>query len=266
MSEMNITGKVSDSPSISFAEPASQADVRLSGISTLKGIFFEPGRTFESLRQRPRFLLVVMVIAVATSLSTLLVYQRLGLENIMRAQIEKSAPQLSEEERAALIEKQTGPVVKAIIIIAPAFTVPIFFAIGGALYLLGVMALGKTINYKQALSVWTYSSFPPVIMMMLANTAFLFLQAPEHIDLVNLSGGFIKANLGVLTSAASHPVLSTALSAIDLFAIYGIVLAVVGLRKVALLSTRGATAIAGCIWVIVALGRVALAAITNTAA
>jgi len=247
------------------AAPAVSEDKPPSAIGSLSGIFFEPARVFESFRQQPRFLLAACIIAVALSFTTALIYQRLGVDNILRAQLERSATNISAEQKEKIIEVQTRPAMKAIGYISPIVSVTFVFAAGGALYLLGVLAVGGSISYRQALSVWVYSTFPAEILALLTNVVVLFLRSPSDIDLARAGTGLAHANLGVLFDAAAHPVLTTAASSIDVFAIYGVVLAIVGLHKVARISPAKASAIAGLIWVISCIARIGVAALSNAA-
>lgn len=246
----------------SLAGPAAAGDKPASALGSLSGIFFEPGRIFESFRQQPRFLLAACLIALALSFSTALIYQRLGFENILRTQLERSA-NITPEQKERIVEMQTKPAIRAIGFISPIVSLTIVFAAGGALYLLGVLAMGVTIGYRQALSVWIYSSLPPAVLTAFANIAILFLKSPNDIDLARSARGLVHANLGVFVDAAAHPVLTTAVSSIDLFAIYGLLLAVFGLHKVARISPAKATAIAGSIWLIGAVVQIGVSALSN---
>ncbi|HEY0077608.1 MAG TPA: Yip1 family protein [Pyrinomonadaceae bacterium] len=260
MSDMNTphapapsTSTPSDAPLMSTPE-------------TLSGIFFEPGRTFDALRWRPRFLIAAIIIIVAASAYTFLLYQRVGFEQMVRQVIENS-PRTSEmpaEQREQMIAMQTGTVFKALAYVSPLIGVAIFLAVGAALYLLGAMAMGKGISYKQALSVYVYSSLPPAVLIMIANILLLFLKSPESLDPESAQRGLVHANLGILVDGAAHPVLATALGAFDIFAFYGLFLAAIGLRKVARLSSGSAWGIVLAIWFLGVLIRLALAAFSGS--
>ncbi len=247
------------------AAPAVSDDKAPSAIGSLSGIFFEPARVFESFRQQPRFLLAACFIVVTLSFTSALIYQRLGVDNILRAQLERSGTNITPEQKEQIIEMQTKPVMKAIGYISPIINLTIVFAGGGALYLLGVLAFGGSIGYRQALSVWVYSSFPPEILALFGNIVVLFLKSPDDIDLARAGTGLVHANLGVFVDSAAHPILTTAVSSIDVFAIYGLVLAIIGLHKVARISPAKATAIAGSIWVISCVVRIGMSALSNAA-
>ena len=57
---------------------------------TLTGIFFEPSRTFEALRVRPRFLVAGLIVLILTCLVTAVMFARVDMAQFIRDQIEKS--------------------------------------------------------------------------------------------------------------------------------------------------------------------------------
>ncbi len=123
------------------------------------------------------------------------------------------------------------------------YAVPVFifisFLIGGLLYWLGAKAFGGTGTFTQNMSVWVYSGFPPVVISMIANFIVLALKSADDIDLAASQRGVIHANLGFLIGK-EMPVLSTLLSTFDVFAIWGWILAAIGLTAVNRISKGSA--------------------------
>lgn len=232
----------------------------LSLADTLTGIFFEPGRVFESFRPRPRFLVALVITIAAVMVFQILFTQRLGYENIVRSRIESSMPDTDPAQREEIIAQQSGSVGKAISYLVPLFGITIVFLIGGGLYLLGTLAMGKTVNFKQALAVWTYSSLPPTLLVMLANIILLLIKAPEDIDIATSGRGLVRASPGILVDGAASPVLATALGSLDLFAIYGLILAALGLRKVARLSSGASWTVVIVVYLVGVLIKLGMAA------
>jgi hypothetical protein len=233
---------------------------------TLTGIFFEPGRVFESFRERPRFLVAAIISTIAIFAFTTIFFQKVGFERLITEAVESSprADQMTAEQKEQSIRIQTGPVVKAIYYASPLIAVAIIIAGGAALYLLGSMLMGKKLGYKQSLAVWTYSGMPPILIAMLLNIVLLFIKSPDDYDIVRASRrGLVQANLGVLVDLKASPVLGSLLSSFDLIQFYGLFLAALGLRKVAKMSSGSAWAIVLTIWSIGVIVRVALAAITG---
>lgn len=240
----------------------------ISTTETLSGIFFEPGRVFESFRERPRFIVAAIIIAITFVLFTLLFFQRVGYERAIREAVESSprADRLSPEQKEQQIQLQSGPMFKAIYTASPILVTAIIIAGGGALYLLGVVLIGKTLSYKQAVAIWTYSSLPPVVIAKVLDMILIFIRSPDDYDIVQAwRRGLVLANLGFLVDPKASPVLGTILGSFDLFAFYGLFLATLGLRKVARLSSGAAWSIVMAIWIIGIVLRVVLAILTGGA-
>lgn len=94
-----------------------------------------------------------------------------------------------------------------------------------------------------ALSVWIYSSIPPAVVGMVANMIVLIFKSVDEIDLTASQRGLIHANPGLFLDGKAMPVLTTIVSTIDLFAIWGWVLAAIGLRITNKLTSGSAWAV-----------------------
>jgi hypothetical protein len=211
--------------------------------ATLSGIFFEPGRTFDALRKRPRFLIVGIILIFLTALVDVALFTRVDMGQYIREKIEQSSQSQSQTEEQKEIGVKFGKIIGAV---APPLSVPIVFAAGAALYLLGVMAFGGTISYKRSLSVWAYSSLPPSVIGVIVALLVLFLKAADTIDPEHL----LVTNPGAFTNAHDAPVLTALLSQFDLIRFYGMFLAAIGLRKVAKISSGSAWGIVLGYWLI----------------
>jgi hypothetical protein len=232
--------------------PATGAE--MSTAETLTGIFFEPSRTFEALRARPRFLVAGLILLALAVIVTVLLYTRVDMGQYIRERMERSprAAQLSEEQKDMQVKmgKNFGAV-------AIPLSVPIIIAGGAALYLLGVMAFGGSITYKKSLAVWAYSSIPPSVLGALIAILVLFLKSRDSIDPEHM----VATNPAVLLGDDASPILVAFLGQFDLLRFYGIFLAAVGLRKVGKLSSSQAWGIVITLWLIGALLRVGSAAL-----
>src|SRR5215813_6702725 len=162
----------------SMSAPTAPTGPEMSTAETLTGVFFEPSRTFEALRARPRFLVVSIILLVLAIVVTGALYARVDMGAFIRERIERSpnAAQISEAQKDTQVK-----VGKTIGMILIPLSVPIAIAIGAALYLLLVMAFGGAISYKQSLSVWAYSWLPPSLLGAVIGLLVLFLKAPETI-------------------------------------------------------------------------------------
>jgi Yip1 domain len=252
--------------SIAAASVGNSADsgAVMSTAETLGNIFFDPGSTFESLRIKPKFLVAGVLTIIFTTAVVAMFFNKINFAEFMREQIENgpNSAQMSDDQKAKAVQLWAGPIGKSVIYVSPVIGSVVVFAAGAGLYLLAVLAMGGSMNYKQALSVWIYSSFPPVVLGSLIGMVVLLIKSADSIDPKHPES-IAQTNLGILLDPASSPVLYALLSSIDLFQIFGLVLAAIGLRKIAKLSSGTAWTVVLGLFLIRVLGRVGWAAITG---
>jgi hypothetical protein len=237
-------------PSRLNPQPEPPGGPEMSTAQTLTSIFLEPGETFKALRVRPRFLIAGLITVVIFMAYYTTFVWRVGSETIVRAQIQSRTPDASPEQIDQALRIQNSPIVKVITYAVFPVMFAIIFAAGAGLYLLGTTLMGKSMTFKQALSVWVYSSYPPTVVYALVNILVLFLKSPDDIDPTALNSGVARANLSLLLDPKTQPVLSTILGSFDLIAFYGLFLAALGLRTMAKLSSGSAWAIVLTIWLV----------------
>lgn len=236
---------------------------------TLTGIFFEPGRTFEALRARPRFLVAALICIIAITGSYALYMTRVGYDNVIDAETSlarKKDPNANEEQLQQGVRIQKMPVVKAIRMTVIVFVMPFFIAALAGIYLLGVNLMGGEIGYKKALAVWAYANLPPILITTVLNIVLLFVSPPDgDADIVRGENGLVHANPGILVDATAHPVLSALLSSFDLITFYGLFLTALGLRKLGRLKSGSAWTIVIALWGLVLLVRLFMAVVFGRA-
>ena len=226
----------------------------MSTAETLTGIFFEPSRTFEALRTRPRFLVAGLILLALACIVTAILYTRVDMGQYIRDRIDRSpnAAQITEQQKEMQVK-----IGKSFGAAAIPLAVPIIIAGGAALYLLLTMAFGGSINYKKSLAVWTYSSLPPSVLGAIIAILVLFLKSPDSIDPEHM----VATNPAALLSEDASKVLVAVLSQLDLLRFFGMFLAALGLRKVAKLSSGQAWGVVLTLFIIGALLRIGSAAI-----
>lgn len=224
---------------LSFIKPQDagpDAPPPLSAFDRITGIFYEPSRIFENLRFHPRWLAGFMVVALCAVIYQVAFVQRVTPEVIAAAPIDKAIEAgWIPAERAGEIREQTiegakSPISRAaspLNGIGVAFLITLFVS---GIYLLCVMIFGGRINFWQALSVAVYASVPPSVLQYLLSVVLLYLKAPEDLDPIKGQGGLVRADLGVLFSAAEHPYLYTAAGFIGILTLYRVWLLATGLR------------------------------------
>lgn len=216
---------------------------QMSEAATLGNIFIEPGRTFQDLRRKPRFILATLIIIVLTTAFSFLFANKIGEEGFRRfaqEQVEKNpqAASLPPEQKQKTVELNMT-IFSVIRYLLPVFII-FGLALGGLIYWLAIKATGGAANYWHAVSVYVYSSFAPGVVSMAANILILFLKSVDDIEIEAGQRGLIHANPGYFIDGKQSPVLATLLGTFDFFYIWGLILAAIGLQKVGKLSAASA--------------------------
>lgn len=218
---------------------------QMSEVSTITNIFFEPGRVFEDLKRKPRFILGSILVALLFTAYVFGLTSKVGETGIRRAVIEQleRSPQGSSMSQE---QKENAVSINLTIQKYTRFAMPVFvfisLLVGGLFYFLAAKAFGGNGGFLHGLSVWVYSSIPPTVIAMIANFLVLMLKSADDIDLTASQRGVIHANPGFLLNGKEMPVLTTIVSTLDVFMIWGWILAAIGLRITNRLSSGSAWA------------------------
>ncbi len=225
-----------------------QKEEPLSFLQKVTGIFFEPSRVFRNLREHPLWVGAFILMGLLSATYSYAFVQRITPERIVeqaRQQMESMGnfagpPERREEQLTRQLEAMKHPVTR----VASALNaVPVTFlliAVLAGLGLLGIVAFGGRMNFWQAVAVTTYAAVPIVVIQKVLGVIILYLKAPEDLH-VNLNRDTtLQDNLGILVSAADHPVLFVLLSVIGITSFYGVWLRAKGLHLGATKASSGA--------------------------
>ncbi len=223
---------------IEAPEPA-----QMSEMATILGIFFEPGKVFEDLRRKPRFIVGSLIIALLVTAYSFGLFYKVGdagMRTFAAEQLDKNprASGMTNEQREGAIDLQLK-ITSVIRYIMPVF-VFIFLLLGGLFYWLGGKAFGGNGGFLNNLSVWIYSSIPPSVIGMILNFVVLGLKSADDIDIGASQRGVIHASLAAVLDSKAMPVLATIVGTVDLFFIWGWILAAIGLRITNRISSSSA--------------------------
>ncbi|MFN0141188.1 MAG: Yip1 family protein [Pyrinomonadaceae bacterium] len=229
--------------------PAKKSDVseppQMSEIASVGNVFFEPGNVFDDMRRKPRFLIAGLIVLATISIFQVAFVEKIGYKEIVKSRIESSSStrDMDKAQKSQIVEQQGSDMIKYSTYAATPVVVALVFLIGGLLYWGMSSAMGGSGKFLGGLSVWVYSSLPPAIVFTLANLIVLFLKSTDDIDIANSQNGLVKANPSFFVDATANPVLAAVLGAVDLFAIWGWILAAIGLQRVFKLSSGAAWAV-----------------------
>jgi ABC-type multidrug transport system fused ATPase/permease subunit len=219
----------------------------LSEGSRIINTFIAPSKTFSDLRTRTSWWSWVapwLVLAIASTIFAYAVGQKVGFaragENVLQTRPKQydriqNMNAADRDKTMQAVENQTRigtyafPVIDLIILLIVAAV------------LLGSFTFGANaqVSYKTCLAIVVYASLPGVLRFLLATVTLFAGISPDSFNVQNP----VATNLGVLFSATDAPVLYTAGSFIDLFAIWTLVLTAIGFTCVSKVKRGTALAI-----------------------
>lgn len=101
-------------------------------------------------------------------------------------------------------------------------------------------------TFLRVLAATSYAYVAPNIVKALLMIVLAFLRSPGELDMKELveGRGLLTTSLAFLVSAKEHPVVAVILSNLDLFSIWWLVLAIIGMAAV---CRRGKTGVAAIV-------------------
>lgn len=222
------------------------------------GVFFSPGETFRDIARRPDILGPLLLLVVLGFITTALILPRFDFESMTAQQsatMKKQNPNLSDDdiERMTRIGKASATVMAWV---SPLLQLAWFALVAGVL-LLAFRMFGGEGTYKQAYSTTLYSWMPRVLQSIVMVIVVL---ARGTVDPMTMATT-VKSNPAFLVDMTEQPVLFALLSSFDVFAIWSLVLFVIGFSEVAKTSKGKAAAIVVSLWFVTIAIKIGFAAL-----
>lgn len=229
----------------------------------IAGVLFAPAETFRDIARRPDILMPLIILVVIGFVMAAVMAPRMDFEAAFREQIASQNNKMSDADidRTA---KMTGAIGKVMWYTAPVWGIILWLIIAGVL-LLAHRLFGGEGNFKQALSTVLYSWIPMTISSIV--TAIVALTRDE-IDMMSMQT-LVKSNPAFLVDMKEQPILFAALTSLDIFTIWTVILLVIGFSTLSRLSRMKSAVIVVSLWlvtVVVKLGFAALGAARAKAA
>jgi hypothetical protein len=228
--------------------------------SRLLGVFFEPGKTFADIAERPRWLVPLLIGILSSVLLIYLFNRHVGWESSLLRAMDNNrfVQQLPPDQRQIAFDRQLR--------LMPVFSyLGAFLGFPFTLLLAAGLAtgiirglLGTPIRFVQAFAAMAYAFLPRVIYAGLS-ISVMFLKNPDEFDLKN---AFASNPGAFMDPQKSSRFLYTVASQLDVFSIWVILLMAVGLKAAGgkRLSFGGALFAVVLPWAVYALLRGGLAA------
>lgn len=209
--------------------PTQPAPAPVSSFGRLFGVFFEPKATFESIVQRPTWVLPMLAVILISIVIVALIGSRVGWRQVMERQIANSPraqqrmEQIPPDQREQIMARQAkfaGVIAYVAVVAGTAIAEVVVAAL-----LLAVFNIvsGSKIGFSTSLGIVTHSWMPYVIAGLLG-ILILFIKDPTTIDTQNL----VASNPGALLPDGSARWLVALLTSLDLFTFWVLALQGIG--------------------------------------
>lgn len=242
-------------------EIAAQEATEDSAFNRLLGALIHPRVTFESVVNRPTWVLPLLLLIVVSVCVVFSYGHRVGWRGFFEQQMARNTrlQQLSPQQQQQALERQVkyAPVGGyAGATIGAAF---IMLVVAGVLMGAFNVVFGATVRFKQALGITTHSFLPAVIRAVIG-LIVIWVRPPEGVDLQNLvtssAAAFLPANASIWAR--------TLAGSFDLFTFWIIALLAIGFtaagasRKVKIGSSLAVIGSLWLFWVLIIVGVTAL--------
>ncbi len=240
----------------------------------LTGIFFTPGAVFAALRRQPDFLAPMLVMALLTAGFSVFfnVWVKADPREVARRAIERQLENqgkrwsdLSDTEQRQFeqgIEFSAG-LQRFAPLIGIGVSVLATLALAGVYYLGMLLARGQS-TFRQVLSVTAYATYATEGVKYVLNILIVLLRPPDVEQILKARGSFVISNPAPLLPESLPGWMLAAVSWVDVFSLWFIVLMAIGLAAVAYRKTPQQMAIIpGSLWLLGLLGSVVFALVTG---
>jgi uncharacterized membrane protein YkgB len=209
--------------------PSPEAAPSVSSIGRIFGAIFSPKPTFESIAQRPTWILPLVLISILSVVTIFIFSQRVGWRSFMirqdqqNSRLQKQMDQMTPEQRDKMLDQQTkiAPIFGYVFGVLGIFIVAVIVA--AVLMVAFNVMTGGGIGFTTSLGITTHSWVPGIIGGLLG-ILVLFLKDPSTIDLQHL----VAANAGAFLSDDAPKWQEALLSSFDLFTFWSMILMGIG--------------------------------------
>jgi Yip1 domain len=227
-------------------------------LARVVGVLTSPEKTFKAIRERPTWLVALLLLLILGAGTYSLLSQRMDMGQIVRESIEKSGRDMPEET----IEKLTDFYDRFGTTFGMAFIAvgqPVLFLLGSLGIWVAVKLVGAELSFKQNWSTFVHSQMPHAAAAVLSLPAILSKDEFHFADVQ--TGSLLPSNLGYFAPEEASPAMLSLLSSIDVFSLWALVLLILGVAAVGRVRRGPATAAVVACWVLYVLGKAGWAAL-----
>ena len=231
-----------------------------SSAGRLIGALISPTKTFQSIAERPTVLVPLVLFLLIIGVVGFLTAQRTDYRDVLTQTARERGTEVPPEQLEKQIEITEKVAAPSAAVIAP-LVVTLLVLFATFLYWLAFKLLGSDFSYKTSLSTTLYAGIPSLVGALLTIPVLLSYESIGFKDMRRTGGHFLQSNLALLAPEGAKPWLVALLSSADFFALWGLVLTVIGFRAVSRLPTKTVAVTVVVIWLLFVLAQVGWAAL-----
>ena len=221
----------------------------LSQVERVVDTFVSPTKTFTDILRNASWWLPFVLMLIGALGVTSVVNTKVGFERVAQNQIHASPKAEDALSQLDPAQREQRVRLQASIMKGTSYGFPVLLLIGFAVYSLLLWAsfnfgLGAQTTYPQVLAVTWYAALPYLFISLITVFTVLFGSDADAYDIRNPIG----TNLGYYLTEAP-PMLKAALSTIDVFKLWSVVLQVIGMAVISRKSYVQSAVVVGIFWV-----------------
>jgi uncharacterized membrane protein YkgB len=240
--------------------PVPEAAPSVSSVGRIFGAIFNPKPTFESIVQRPTWILPLVLFSLLSIVTIFIFGQRVGWRSFMvrqdqqNSRLQKQMDQMTPEQREKMLDQQTkiAPIFGYVFGVLGIFVVAVIVA--AILMVAFNMMTGGGIGFVTSLGIVAHSWVPGLIAGLLG-ILVLFLKDPSTVDIQHL----VATNAGAFLSDDAPKWQESLLSSLDLFTFWSMILMGIGYnaanpKKISFDKALGTIVVVWAIYVVCKVG------------
>lgn len=228
-----------------------------SSFGRLIGVLVSPGKTFQSIAARPTWGAALAALLLAVTALGFVTASRTDYRDVMTRSVAESGREVPADalERQISFMEKAGPWFS----LAGSVVLIVLTLFSALLYWMAFKLLGGDFSYKSGLSVVLHAGMPVVVSILLSLPVVLSRGRLGYEDVK--SGSFLQSNLAFLAPEGSKAWVTALYASADFFAIWSLILSVIGFKAVSRLSTQAVAVTVVVISLLFVAVRVGLAAL-----
>lgn len=232
----------------------------LSEVERVVDTFVAPSKTFEDIRRKATWWLPWLLLALSAIPFTMGIDKNVGFPTVAEHQMHQNKfaaeriDALPADQKASMVQKSAART--RVISYAAGVPIIVFALVVSLLWWVTTnFVLGARTRYWQMMAIWMYAALPKILLYVISAVLLFAGVGTDNFDMQNPAG----TNLGYYISA-DHPVLRAAGSFLDVFGLWALLLAVLGISIVAGKTKTQAACVVFGWWVLGLLLTTAMAA------